>query len=77
MLNCTDSVRNTLYEVCDPLFREIDKLIKEQVSSVRLKRLEKGVSNGYAVKVVVIKAFVKLRTDRYLGRVSCRWLRIK
>lgn len=44
----------TLYQLFDPIFRDIDKLITEQVNSVMLKRLKERNPGGEDVKAIFL-----------------------
>lgn len=43
--------REALFDIFDPIFREVNRLVKEQVDSARIKRFEKGRQDGLAIKV--------------------------
>lgn len=41
----------TLHGIFEPIFREIDKLVKEQVNLVRIKRMKDHHPKGFDIKV--------------------------
>jgi hypothetical protein len=45
---------NTLFRIFDPIIREIDKLIAEQVTKVRMERLQLANSNRATVKAIFL-----------------------
>ncbi|KEZ46799.1 hypothetical protein SAPIO_CDS0097 [Scedosporium apiospermum] len=44
----------TLFRIFDPIIREIDKLVTEQVTSVRMERLQLGNTAGASVKAIFL-----------------------
>jgi hypothetical protein len=57
-----------MFRIFDPIIREIDRLVAEQVTKVRMERLELGNSNRAAVKVGLHGAILQVllnKTDRY------------
>ena len=40
-----------MFGIFDPIFREVDRLVKEQVTTARLNRMEKGKKDSLAIKV--------------------------
>lgn len=51
----------TLFRIFDPIIREIDKLVTEQVTSVRMERLQLGNTAGASVKVGLHKSYLWFR----------------
>jgi len=45
---------STMFRIFDPIIREIDRLVAEQVTKVRMERLELGNSNRAAVKAIFL-----------------------
>ena len=43
-----------MHEICQPVFEEIDKLVKHQVNEVRLKRMDEGHPKGAAIKAIFL-----------------------
>ncbi|KAF2654972.1 actin-like ATPase domain-containing protein [Lophiostoma macrostomum CBS 122681] len=58
-----------MHEICQPVFEEIDKLVKHQVNEVRLKRMDEGHPKGAAIKAIFLvggfgeSAFLKASLD--------------
>lgn len=53
-LDCPDAhplFRSTLFRIFDPIIREIDKLVAEQVTKVKILRLQAGRLSNAEVKV--------------------------
>ncbi|EXJ81389.1 hypothetical protein A1O3_07680 [Capronia epimyces CBS 606.96] len=44
----------TLHNLFDPLFKDIDKLVKEQVNDVRIKRMKDNHPKGYQIKAIFL-----------------------
>ena len=45
-----------MFRIFDPIIREIDKLVAEQVTKVRMERLQLGNSSKAAIKVSLHRA---------------------
>lgn len=73
LLDLTGCHRRALHDIFEPLIKDIDKLVGEQVDKVCIKRMRERHPKGFDIKVAFSTEsyHAECYADGFIGDISC------